>query len=126
MTLKLERIVFKKVNDTPKEADKFIGFHVDKQLGEDFTLGVLNQNISKSSLLRSLVKKWVNRQGGDPIKGVVKRAFLLWQLGGLKPFLFRKYLVSDLRKKRVSQETIEMILNGFNALVLEDADKHEV
>ncbi len=109
--------IFQKVNDTPKEASKFIGFHLDEELDESFTLLTLSSG--KSSLLRSLVKKWVKSQR-KPITVVTERAFLLWKLGEGSPYVFKKELKEDLKSKGISGETIGMIIRGFDILVLED------
>lgn len=116
--------IFQKVNDTPKGASKFIGFHLDEELDESFTLLTLSSG--KSSLLRSLVKKWVKSQR-EPITVVTERAFLLWKLGEgsslyftTTPYVFKKELKEDLKSKGISGETIGMIIRGFDILVLED------
>ena len=113
--------VFKKINDKPKEADKFIGFHVDRDIAEAFTLLALNQKVSKSSLLRTLIKKLVLTNRNSLITGIAKQAFLLWKVNVLEEgkslFFFKKDLVADLKSKRVGRETILIVLNSFDALV---------
>ena len=107
-----------------KGADKFIGFHVDKDMETFLTLLSIIREDSKSSLLREIVKECLKSDDNRHLHYKVAQRLLAvfeeWK-DTTNPKVLVKFIKSvevDLLKKKIPLGDIEMILKEFNALIV--------
>ena len=111
--------VFKPLNE-PRNTQKdeaFVGAFMGKDIDVLLTLFALGNRETKSTLLRTIIAEWIERNDGDPIELVSKQVFATWGYEGHIKFNsienFEIEVRKDLQEKGISEKIQDKIMEGF-------------
>lgn len=110
--------ILRKINDTLKEKGNFVGFHMDPEIDTKLTLWASSKKISKSALIRDILKDWI--RGKDVVEAVARQALVVYEFEGKQKVSsdeFKFKLKHELIHKGVGRQMIQSILEHFDIMV---------
>ncbi len=115
--MKAKKRIFIIPNDSKKEYDKFIGFHINNSYNLKLTLFGLQNSVTKSMLLREALFQYLDKfSNEDMIEEIAQKAYYIWMANYKDLNVFKCDLENDLRSRDLCDDLINKIIINFEKI----------